>query len=578
VDDELFSIGEPQAHWSARGDRILKYSVEAQHLGLREYKIVSAPDSEMLQNKLEMQLLKWKEKWETLEEKRLLREEKEANVEEAQRRSDEAQSKLKKLETLLAHTLSVNDEVDWESLKRSDEYPTPHPLEPEREKYQEFSPEPRRDSDEFQPQFNLFDRLLKSKKSKKVALCDEKFEQALNAWKAEKKDTEANNREIDARHERNKEDWKAQVVDWEKEKTEFEQKQEAFNHKVEQMKKSYLDGDPVSVTEYCEMVLNNSEYPDFVSKEFQVEFNADTHILIVEYQLPSQDVLPTAKEIKYIALRDELKESYISDSQKHANYESVLYQMTIRSIHELFEADSIDTIKAISFNGWVRSINKATGVEENNCILTIQVKKSEFLGLELDKVDPKQCFKKLKGVSASRLSALSPIQPILRISKTDRRFIDGRRVIAGLESSTNIAAMDWEDFEHLIREVFEKEFSANGGEVKVTQASRDGGVDAVAFDPDPIRGGKIVIQAKRYTNTVGVSAVRDLYGTVLNEGATKGILVTTADYGPDAYDFAKGKPLTLLNGGNLLHLLGKHGHHVRIDLQEAKRTLSGDDQ
>jgi restriction system protein len=81
-----------------------------------------------------------------------------------------------------------------------------------------------------------------------------------------------------------------------------------------------------------------------------------------------------------------------------------------------------------------------------------------------------------------------------------------------------MAAMDWEDFEHLVRELFEKEFAISGGEVKVTQASRDGGVDAIAFDPDPIRGGKIVIQAKRYTNTVGVAAVRDLYGTVVNEG------------------------------------------------------------
>src|SRR5207237_3569804 len=115
-------------------------------------------------------------------------------------------------------------------------------------------------------------------------------------------------------------------------------------------------------------------------------------------------------------------------------------------------------------------------------------------------------------------------------------------------------SMDWEDFEHLIREVFAKEFNSNGGEVKVTQASRDGGVDAVAFDPDPIRGGKIVIQAKRYTNVVGVSAVRDLFGTVMNEGANKGILVTTSHYGSDAYDFAKGKPLTLLDGGNLLSL------------------------
>ncbi|HLO12683.1 MAG TPA: restriction endonuclease, partial [Pseudoneobacillus sp.] len=53
--------------------------------------------------------------------------------------------------------------------------------------------------------------------------------------------------------------------------------------------------------------------------------------------------------------------------------------------------------------------------------------------------------------------------------------------------------MDWQDFEQLIRELFEKEFNTSGGEVKTTQASRDGGVDAVAFDPDPIRGGKIVI-------------------------------------------------------------------------------------
>ena len=105
----------------------------------------------------------------------------------------------------------------------------------------------------------------------------------------------------------------------------------------------------------------------------------------------------------------------------------------------------------------------------------------------------------------------------------------------------------------------------------MTQASRDGGVDAIAFDPEPIRGGKIVIQAKRYTNTVDVSAVRDLYGTVMAEGATKGILVTTSGFGPDAHRFAKGKPLTLLDGNNLLYLLAKHGTVARIDLVEAKK-------
>ena len=72
---------------------------------------------------------------------------------------------------------------------------------------------------------------------------------------------------------------------------------------------------------------------------------------------------------------------------------------------------------------------------------------------------------------------------------------------------------------------------------------------------------------------MGVSAVRDLYGTILNEGATKGILVTTSNYGNDAYNFAQGKPITLMNGANLLYLLDKHGYHAKIDLKEAKEIL-----
>ena len=61
----------------------------------------------------------------------------------------------------------------------------------------------------------------------------------------------------------------------------------------------------------------------------------------------------------------------------------------------------------------------------------------------------------------------------------------------------------------------------------------------------------------------------------MNEGANKGILVTTSNYGPDAYDFAKDKPLKLLNGAELLILLEKHGHKARIDLAEAKKIAAG---
>jgi restriction system protein len=240
---------------------------------------------------------------------------------------------------------------------------------------------------------------------------------------------------------------------------------------------------------------------------------------------------------------------------------------------ELFASDTINVINTIVFNGWVRAIDKATGADTHPCIMTIQVLKAEFMALNLSQIDLKACFRSLKGISGSSLSDFSPVRPALTLNRQDSRFVPSYNVVDSLNERTNLAAMDWLDFENLIRELFEKEFSKNGGEVKITQASRDGGVDAIAFDPDPIRGGKIVIQAKRYTNPVGVAAVRDLFGTVINEGATKGILVTTSDYGPDSYEFAKGKPLTLLSGSELLYLLGRHGYKAKIDIKEAKKVL-----
>lgn len=78
-------------------------------------------------------------------------------------------------------------------------------------------------------------------------------------------------------------------------------------------------------------------------------------------------------------------------------------------------------------------------------------------------------------------------------------------------------------FENLVAELFR----AMGMEAVTTQRSGEGGVDVEALDPAPIRGGRIVVQVKRYRNTVPPTAVRDLYGTVQDKGANKGVLVTT---------------------------------------------------
>jgi hypothetical protein len=50
--------------------------------------------------------------------------------------------------------------------------------------------------------------------------------------------------------------------------------------------------------------------------------------------------------------------------------------------------------------------------------------------------------------------------------------------------------------------------------------------------------------------------------------------IVGGDYAPDAYDFANGKPLTLLDGSNLLHLLAKHGVEAPFHLAEARNVAT----
>ncbi len=361
------------------------------------------------------------------------------------------------------------------------------------------------------------------------------------------------------------------VADWETRKLSHEEKEREQHASVDRLRERYEAKILDAVVEYCERVLSNSEYPSCVPREFDFDLNPDSGVLLVNCRLPAPDDIPSLVEVKYVQTTDSVTEKFLSEGQSAKLYDDIVYQITLRTLHELFYSDSVRAISTVVFNGIVTSTDKGTGNQTTACILSVQVSREIFLGFNLAKVDPKTCFRQLRGVGSSKLHSITPIAPILELRRDDRRFVAAHGVAESLIQGSNLAVMDWEDFEHLIREIFEKEFSYSGGEVKVTQASRDGGVDAVAFDPDPIRGGKVVIQAKRYAHTVGVSAVRDLYGTLMNEGANKGILVTTSDYGPDAYEFAKGKPLTLLSGSNLLHLLEKHGFSGHINLTEARQ-------
>jgi restriction system protein len=545
--------GELIVHYTSTG--LPRFQLEISHPGLHKYQVVRGDNQYIVEQKASAQIARWNEEWRKRESRERKANSVQERKEEAERMSNEAQDVLDSLERILAHTLSVNDAIDWELLKRG-EYSVAKPQPTE------VPGEPLDSDFRYEPALSLFDLLLPFRRKAKRARARKKYEDDHNRWMEAKAECESR--------------YAVQLQKWYSARDTYNSARDATNAAIDAQRDAYLKGNsPQAILDYCDLVLSRSEYPDYFPQSYELDYSVETKVLIIDYQLPPVGAIPTLKEVKYVQSRDELVEKYIMQSHLNKLYDSVLYQVALRTIHELYEADQVDAIASVVFNGYVEAVDPGTGVEHNSCVLSLQAGKEEFTRVNLSRVDPKACFKGLKGIAASRLHTITPVAPVLEMNRKDNRFVQPYGVAEKVDGE-NLAAMDWEDFEHLIRELFEKEFASHGGEVKITRASRDGGVDAVVFDPDPIRGGKIVIQAKRYTNTVGVSAVRDLYGTLINEGANKGILVTTADYGPDAYEFARSKPIVLLGGGQLLHLLEKHGHKARIDLKEAKLTLADD--
>ena len=313
--------------------------------------------------------------------------------------------------------------------------------------------------------------------------------------------------------------------------------------------------------------LRNSMFQNYKSAS---TYDSEAGILLVDYDLPNFAETEIVEDVNFSSSQ---KAKAISARRFADLADTALYGLMLRAAYDFAVTFKNSPIKGIAINGWISRNDPATGKFRSDVTMSLSATKDQLTDLNIEECEAKIAFKSLKGSVGSNPQDYTPIQPIYQFNEQDDRIVESRDVLSSVGEFENLGAMHWEDFEHLIREVFEKEFATNGAKVNVTRASRDSGVDAIVFDPDPIRGGKIVIQAKRYVNTVDVSAVRDLFGTVQNEGANKGILITTSGFGPDSFEFAKGKPLTLMNGQNLLWLLEKHGRRFVIDLPSARKLL-----
>jgi restriction system protein len=348
--------------------------------------------------------------------------------------------------------------------------------------------------------------------------------------------------------------------DYESAKAAYDVQVAERNTGVDDFVAAYQQGDPKAVAGYSTMVLERSEYPEGFPQEFRVAYVSESKELVVDYELPGPDVVPKVAEVRYVKTKDTFEEKARKVAEIKDIYQDIVAAIALRTCHELFEADQGQRLALVAFNGFVQTVDPSTGRDIRPCLISLRVTRERFHEIDLSRVDKKVCLRNLGAQVSPRPYEVQAVKPIVEFDMVDKRFVEQSDILADLESRPNLMDLNPFEFENLVSNLFKQ----LGLETRLTRSSRDGGVDAVAYDVRPVIGGKVVIQAKRYRNTVGVAAVRDLFGTMMNEGANKGILVTTSGYGPDAFDFAKDKPIELLDGGRLLYLLEQVGVKARI--------------
>ena len=90
-----------------------------------------------------------------------------------------------------------------------------------------------------------------------------------------------------------------------------------------------------------------------------------------------------------------------------------------------------------------------------------------------------------------------------------------------------------------------------GYRVESTPVSGDGGIDLILRHES---GKKVVVQCKSYASPVGPAAARELYGSMMDFGADKAVLVCPAGFTQGVKDFVKGKPIHLVSAEVLISL------------------------
>lgn len=341
--------------------------------------------------------------------KRQAAEAKQAHLEAQQAEVEALNAELEEtyagLDGLLEATLDVDDYFDLKTLRQQAahpafsggqlELPTVMPPLPGEPSEPVFEPPP--------PSKALFGR--KKKAAAALAQAEEIHSGAIENWRGQMAATAERKQQLQAEHRRAEKLRLAKLTEaktlYQRECETREREATEYNTELDELIANLGYGVADAIEKYLWIVFYRSIYPDGFSVEHETRFDSSTAEVVVRAAITPPDEISALKSYRYVKKNDEIVSSELSQKARKDRYASIVDQVALRTIHEVFEADRRGLAKMISLEVGTNAKSPATGKTEFIPFAAVAVDRETFIDFDLSGVVPRSSLEHL-GASRSK--------------------------------------------------------------------------------------------------------------------------------------------------------------------------------
>lgn len=143
-----------------------------------------------------------------------------------------------------------------------------------------------------------------------------------------------------------------------------------------------------AVQEYVGIVLSNSVYPEVLGVEHDYEYDPETRELTLTVLVCVPGRLRAEKAYRYVKAKDEIIATALPNKDLKERYASVIHQVALRTLHEIFEADRAGKIQTIALQVASDAKDPATGLERRVAFVGVGADRDSFMRFNLHNIVP----------------------------------------------------------------------------------------------------------------------------------------------------------------------------------------------